>query len=929
MSGNIATKSFSEYQVNEALLAKVVEAIRKGEADARRSGEVRSFEIFYNGFRSRIVMGRIMIVPAKAADSIEDFPSALLYGALVREIRPEDLADLYTYKLGESEFDEYDKKSLTAIKEKLFKDEQGAFRSIIVFIPTWANVRNYVILKFTRDVERLTQMVRQQIYGSYFDPRLSSCFDHMANDTTHLDVSEINQKLIFPGLVENPAGRQEPELKPGDGGVRKEAATVKPIVLLAAETADEFNEEALEPGEKAVMAALAEGLEAKLAGDAATPEPAPEPEEKEAALKTAAKVNYSIWFEHGAWMWEITRKGTLGRDKVVGAGFEGSEAEAKNAVDRKLQELGVQPNELPQMALASVDDSGAETGLRRQPDYGESDSHTAEANELAKEGSEKKQIKVKCPECGNGSGFRTKEGLLKCFGCSHEWEEKKATARIAAQVGGEVLVQRGGQFAVQAKNGYREILRVHGNKIKWARPLQFTAAFRQAAELFVRNPKNNKQADVPLTFDAIWSDIAEDFGPAPVVDVKTESPTAVSSPEPNSSTRMDKLHELRPYLKEKTEGAGAAEGEKKPEGEEPKEEKKPWEKDASAKQAGPFAGPALQPGERVYWNDKSMGFKRVEGTVNPAGYIRWDDGQITRLNDSRMMSCVHRVQKVAGQLGHCIDCQKSVTASDGSEVAPEIFRHRACQERAKRAAFDLFIPGQVLKEFYPDILRETVEYPTESFDTSEYVNPSSLTAPGDKAVPTGPSAAMGLGRDGKSQVLEGAPLRQENDIRGYQFDQEFYSSPNTIDPRAFRAAYVIEKINKKAGVEEFKAQFADFLKKAMGEIAATFIGGFKVTSRPLMNKVPGTGELKLDVVEGFNTPVAVGTTEIGSRVRFLVGKLTDSQIQDAINSAWASSSVYNEDPNGGYTYEVFVRPSALDKSTLVLSYEFVIGTKGL
>jgi hypothetical protein len=442
-----------------------------------------------------------------------------------------------------------------------------------------------------------------------------------------------------------------------------------------------------------------------------------------------------------------------------------------------------------------------------------------------------------------------------------------------------------GAFIAKAASGHTETLRINGKQIKWVRPLQFTAAFRRAAEVFIRNPKNHKVADVPMTFDEIWRDIAEDFGPAPEVHLK-DAPAASSGPsEPVSGSGSS------PMAEPKTES---------PTSEPAKEEKSEPVKEEKPETAPPFE-------------------KKEESEDKQA-------------------------KQASASIGKCAACAAPVTAKTGSEVAPRHFLHSACQEKAKAAAFNMFIPGQVAKEFYPDLLQSTIDYPTQPSGGEGY-NPEvglpgnspsgvqqsadGLPGAGEPYISTKPSAAMGIGRDGKPQIMDGAPLRQENDIRGYAFDQEYYAQQNNLSPRAFVAAYAVERVSKTANVEENQAQFADFLKKAMGEIAATFIAAFKVTSRPLMNRVPGTGELLLEVVEANATPLPPGATNIASRVRYLVDKLTDSQITDAMNAAWAEAAVWNEDPKGGYTYEIFVRPESIDKKTMVLKYSFVVGTRGL
>jgi hypothetical protein len=138
---------------------------------------------------------------------------------------------------------------------------------------------------------------------------------------------------------------------------------------------------------------------------------------------------------------------------------------------------------------------------------------------------------------------------------------------------------------------------------------------------------------------------------------------------------------------------------------------------------------------------------------------------------------------------------------------------------------------------------------------------------------------------------------------------------------------VNSSFNKKAAKEEFKAQLADFLKKVCGELAATFISAFKVTNKQPMDGVPGIGKLQLIEIEQQNFP-GVSSIDTGSRIKFLLEKLTDSEIQSAINGAWAKADVYN-DTEEGYVFEVFVRPEEIDRDSMELAYSFISGTKGL
>jgi hypothetical protein len=276
----------------------------------------------------------------------------------------------------------------------------------------------------------------------------------------------------------------------------------------------------------------------------------------------------------------------------------------------------------------------------------------------------------------------------------------------------------------------------------------------------------------------------------------------------------------------------------------------------------------------------------------------------------------------------------------------------------KEAGFNFFFPGQVVKEFYPEIQHEIVDYPNatnqpmsgagapeivgdgghelegildEALDTNVVemiqlpadvgeVEPLAMAAADYSS--TSPAGGLGIGRDGKPEVLEGAPLRKENDIRGYMFTDEFYGQYEGIPGAAMNVA------SKTAAEGDETKQFALFLKKVCGEIAATLVAAFKVTSRPLLDKVPGMGEIQLDVMEqGAGTSMPTGQTTQGGRVKWLMDKLNDGDIKSAINEAWAQAAVWNDNPEGGFVYEVFVRPETIDTDSLIMKYKFVCGTR--
>lgn len=277
------------------------------------------------------------------------------------------------------------------------------------------------------------------------------------------------------------------------------------------------------------------------------------------------------------------------------------------------------------------------------------------------------------------------------------------------------------------------------------------------------------------------------------------------------------------------------------------------------------------------------------------------------------------------------------------------------EQLEKEAGFNFFFPGQVLKEFYPEIQHEIVDYPNatnqpmsgagspdivgdaghelegmldDALDTTvvEMIQlPADIEGPMAMAAAdyssTSPAGGMGIGRDGKPEVLEGVPLRKENDIRGEMFTDEFYGQYESVPG----AAMAIASMKVAAGDEV--VQFSKFLKLVCAEIAATMVGIFKITQRPLLDKVPGVGEIHLDQIEQGQQAMPQGQTTQGGRVKYLMDKLNDGDIKAAINEAWAQSAVWHEGADGGFVYEVFVRPETIDTDQMVMKYKFVCGTK--
>ena len=281
VSGNsINAKGFQSFQVSEGLLQKVTEAVEKGEKQARSSGEVKSFEVFYHGFRQNICIGRIFIVPASVCNKPEEFPIALLYGTVVKLLNlGEETGDLIELHTG-SEFDETDeaKEHLKSLKEKAFTVD-GKEVSLIVFAPAWSGIREYVAFQFVDDTEKLTNLLRHLVFSCYFNPAVSSGFNALMStvDTWKLDVTDITPKLTYPALTESPL-KKYPELM--------KAASIRKRIFLTAKTADAIAQNELEPEEMDVFKALGEAVGGALEQDTTSPAQAADKDYKAPAVNS-------------------------------------------------------------------------------------------------------------------------------------------------------------------------------------------------------------------------------------------------------------------------------------------------------------------------------------------------------------------------------------------------------------------------------------------------------------------------------------------------------------------------------------------------------------------------------------------------------------------------------------------------------------------
>jgi hypothetical protein len=563
-SGVLSGKSFRSFSVNDDLLAKMVAAVKEGDSKARSTGKIQSFEVFSEGFRQHIVIGRLMVVPSKITDSPEEFPIALLYGKVVKMLNPEDIADMQMHKIGENEFDEFSKKDWTRVKEELFKNDEDKFASLIIFLPAWTNPREFVTFHMIKDEGKLAEMLAHQVFACYFDPRLSSAFDAILTDmdTTKLDVTDISTKLNFPFLAEGNE-KEYPDFTAGDadgknGGqsAQKRASHKKQIILLARTNVAAL-EDLLSHDEIDVMASLNDALTSALGKTAAPITPATQykhpgikdpnhyrtvlPAQKKPKAPSAYGQENLVEQLEGIESpvegekpsgrmdpeWIASTKTADG----VGADFSGAKSKVVSPDDPDIKQPTESVDVVPKTDAEVSKTAGwgecKNCGMQIEKGYNFCsdecrDEFNREDEEVEKEASSKKTGRKmgKCQDCGKE---RSIDDNKLCHECWQKHKEDEEAEKVASAIGED------------RTDAYHAASRRQNEKIS-----------KRESKL---EKLRGKVADVPLTEDSIWSSLTSDFGPAPQIELPgdgkqpqsegTKDPDGLKKALPDSTPKQE------------------------------------------------------------------------------------------------------------------------------------------------------------------------------------------------------------------------------------------------------------------------------------------------------------------------------------------------------------------------------------------------------
>lgn len=258
----------------------------------------------------------------------------------------------------------------------------------------------------------------------------------------------------------------------------------------------------------------------------------------------------------------------------------------------------------------------------------------------------------------------------------------------------------------------------------------------------------------------------------------------------------------------------------------------------------------------------------------------------------------------------------------------------------RKEAIAFVHPGQALEQFYPDVLNELSNYPI-GYPERDYTAPPLQLQEGTPVTDSSTVTLEDYSDNGmmhsngapgliQTQDLESAPLRSnERAIRGPYFLDQFYRDHCEIPPALLTIKSSLQKQAKVAASINKVEVVSEFLKGIAGELAASLLAAFKVTSRPCFTYTPcyATLDLKEYLTPSDYPGRAVSPTAFAEQLKALVQSLNSGDLTEALNQAYAQSAVWHESDQDSYTYEIFVRLEDFDTDSLKIRYKYLSGKK--
>jgi hypothetical protein len=884
----MATKSYRSYlsfTAPDEMIAQVAEAIKTQGVKEANKGNVAKLEICKKSYREDIVIGDLYVVPASVCKNAKDFPIALLASGAFKKLNAEEAVEARLQFLASEDMS---KETLKLAKEMLFTNDQGEVSDLVVFHPAWANIADVKVIHL--NPETLFLDLRDKVFTALYNPTLSNSFEQIKALTGAYRVESIPlQQHVF----KTPSyGTAYPEFAKGS----EIEATETKVKLGDPDAAGKS------VGKDAVKA-----LNIKTTFRLIASSVVPAETKRKKIRLSAAHIN-----------------------ELEESILEPEELELFNRVEDVLDNKNIK--------------ASSETGLRNREDYGSPDSKE-NVSSADVDGPDPKKATQDVDQDARMVLKKIRIDLRKMEDSGEESEPAKYDKLFNDYLKLENFVRTNGK---DGSGEVQQIIQDHMQNMpdasKEIQDVKDLPAKVEADQVVVEMPKEEfvKEHEKLVKTLEEGTD-SEQFEEGEKQDEELKEVEAAASG--SSAYRVDTWFERgegQVTLYKGDEEIASWSGEELVElVEDGYLSPKDWLKSAIeyAEMHGLLKEASQEEilTEQLPMNaDDWFQYEKLEDSeqLNPVPVtassdskwsVKWSEfnAKDQVVNKTREFATEKARTKFTKQLQDHANFKRFEAWADPTPEKKEAYGEKI----EPKLAFTLMVPGQVLEGFYPE-LAEQLEIQPMGREYNHSPSPEMLQRSldqQDSGDETKGPAGVGLGPN--EPQGQAAPLRKELSLRGPGFTNTFYTPHDDLDPSSLMMAS--KKGSKTASVEN-KAKLADVLKKICGQVAASLVAGFQLTSRPLFTDVPQEWTLDLASLESGIQSISAGIMPVqqtGFGFKALGADLNDSDMVEALNTAWAQAAVWNDEGDTGFTYEVFVRAEKLDLEALTLKLKYVIKKK--
>lgn len=907
--GSKVEKSFSTLGLADGILDGVLACVIEAEKKAKSSREIQTIDVSRRGLRQDIYVGKVMVIPPSIMDEPDMIPDPLLKGAVLKLFNGEEAAELALHQLASNEFDKLTPKTILEYKDRVFRDDDGKLGCIVLFQPAWANVRDFHAFRFVKDQEKLKTLLRHLVFSAYYRPDLSALFQTLAEDQVKLDAVNLEHTHLGIG----------PQLQ----------SDLKSWPLL-----DRF--------------------------------------EKQGGLKTAAFVKFSVddfvegYLEAALWSSDVSDDYTV--DDFSTASLSKAKEDCETFIRLAGDHLGdLDPNQAGHLFWLNRNVHGEghmetgshdiwdQTNLSEEDQsflatlsdsFGECDIYADEEGMLQLEGG---HIPAPLPEPGSGHVLPKESKWIRFASYNFDkiaeegmtGQEEAVMEELEKMLEDKFAVQHGDAGSVRrptdprsggARQGETEI----GDVTKNADGLKARPDYGEKEA--VTNPSMSRSSisqetgiGVPKS-KLLTSALVEKVLPGPLLEDSTPSEEkAEDYPEPErKDPKVAADMKVKPV-------APAAPAKGMPQKQQP-------QKEQPKKEAPKAPAKAETPKSKAPKHESVDGKVEMEAAGTPKvlnGYTDMREAlKSTFAGDDRDNASDHVEKEIDWETE--ASPKKILDAKESDLQAAPAFR-TGNKAAANKEALTYMHPGQILEQFYPDLLNSISGYPMGS-PASNYTPPALQRMDGqimddeaDKVTVSDYSDEGMMHSHGQPGLIQtqddsSVPLKpSERSIRGPFYSDQFYRIHTDIPPALLTMKSRAASLKKTASDKQKAAIVGDFLKKLCGEIASSLLAAFMTTDRPLFTYSPAYSEIDLKNEQSFlpMNPIltATGMSPYVAQLKSLFDSINDGDLTEAINNAYAQGAVWHESESGRFLYEVFVRIEEVDTEHLTIKYKYLTGTK--